>query len=120
MYLGFVIGFGFALFGGICIYVMSTEKIVPWSRKGGIQLLLATLFLANAYCAAVSQILFDMGGSADNGKIEGGRFYLGGYGEYTEVSEKVWRFSHWHSRIAKCVWLCWFVGIGSLVDRYVL
>lgn len=41
-------------------------------------------------------IAFYLGGDADLGKMEGGRFYLGSHGEYIEVSEWVFNYSNWH------------------------
>jgi hypothetical protein len=37
-----------------------------------------------------------IGGSAHNGKIENGRYYVGSHGRYTEVSSSTWKFSWWH------------------------
>jgi hypothetical protein len=37
-----------------------------------------------------------LGGSAANGKREGGRFFVGDHGRYTEVSEDVYRYSTLH------------------------
>ena len=39
-----------------------------------------------------------LGGDAVNGKIEGGRHYLGNHGQYTEVSSGVWQYSRIHGR----------------------
>jgi hypothetical protein len=40
------------------------------------------------------------GGSALNGKIEGGKFYVANHGRYTEVTESTFRFSLIHSMTA--------------------
>jgi len=37
-----------------------------------------------------------LGGAAANGKEDGGRFFVGAYGEYTEVTEGVYRYSRFH------------------------
>jgi len=37
-----------------------------------------------------------LGGSAVNGKIEGGRFFLGSHGRLTEVNEATFYYSKWH------------------------
>jgi len=37
-----------------------------------------------------------LGGDAVNGKEEGGRFFLGSHGKYTEVTEGVYRYSRFH------------------------
>jgi hypothetical protein len=37
-----------------------------------------------------------LGGSATNGKIENGHYYVGSHGRYTEVSRSTWQFSRWH------------------------
>ena len=37
-----------------------------------------------------------LGGDAVNGKEEGGRFFVGAHGKYTEVTEGVYRYSRFH------------------------
>lgn len=37
-----------------------------------------------------------LGGDAGNGKEEGGRFFVGAHGKYTEVTEGVYRYSRFH------------------------
>lgn len=39
-----------------------------------------------------------LGGAAGNGKIEGGRHFIGDHGRYTAVSEAVYTYSLWHGR----------------------
>ena len=41
------------------------------------------------------------GGSASNGKIENGKYYLGEHGTYTEVSEEWFDISLWHTHMTK-------------------
>jgi len=38
-----------------------------------------------------------IGGSADNGKIEAGRYFLSNDGVYTEVSRAVFNYSKYHT-----------------------
>ena len=37
-----------------------------------------------------------LGGDAFNGRIDGGRFFVGSHGEYTEVPESVYKYSRIH------------------------
>ena len=37
-----------------------------------------------------------LGGDAGNGKEDGGRFFVGAHGKYTEVTEGVYRYSRFH------------------------
>jgi hypothetical protein len=52
------------------------------------------LGLANAFVAI--PVAIALGGLADNGKIENGRYFLGDRGRYTEVSRGVWSYSKFH------------------------
>ena|SRR5215510_5882365 len=38
-----------------------------------------------------------IGGDAINGKIDGGKFFVGDHGKYTEVTEGVYRYSRFHT-----------------------
>lgn len=53
----------------------------------------ATMVLNGVIWFAVTTKL---GGSPGNGKVEGARFFVGGHGEYTEVSEMTYRYCLWH------------------------
>ena len=44
--------------------------------------------------ALIAEIL---GGDAVNGKVDGGRYYLGLHGQYTEVSRAVFTYSKYHT-----------------------
>jgi len=39
-----------------------------------------------------------LGGFADIGRVEGGRYFLGSHGRYTEVSEAVFTYSRIHGK----------------------
>jgi hypothetical protein len=41
-----------------------------------------------------------LGGSAMNGRIENGKYYVGEHGRYTEVSATAFERSRWHERSA--------------------
>ena len=41
-------------------------------------------------------IALHLGGTAANGKISGGHFFLGSHSQYTEVSSHVFTYSKWH------------------------
>ena len=58
-----------------------------------------------------------LGGSALNGKVEQGHYYLGDHGKMTEVSEQVWNYSYCHS---VSVFITHPLGIGSmwLADKF--
>lgn len=53
-----------------------------------------------------------IGGSAANGKIEGGKLYLGSHGKYTEVSKAVFDYSRIHGR---SIWATHPAAMGSMV-----
>ena len=42
-------------------------------------------------------ISLHLGGDAVNGKIDSGHYYLGSHGHYTEVSQRVFTYSRWHT-----------------------
>ena len=66
----------------------------------------------------VSWFVFGLtqGGSALNGKIEGGKYYLGDHARYTEVSARKYQFSRWQT-ISNVIILPIVVG-GSLLYEY--
>lgn len=38
-----------------------------------------------------------LGGSAPNGKMEGGKYFLGSHGDYTEVPQSTYEYSRLHA-----------------------
>jgi hypothetical protein len=42
-------------------------------------------------------VAVSIGGDAVNGKTEGGKFYLGEHGRFTEVSQSVFEYSRYHT-----------------------
>jgi hypothetical protein len=60
-----------------------------------------------------------LGGDAVNGKIEGGRYYVGrGHGTYTEVSESVFQYSKIHTYVMiGSIPLAWIGGMLLLRSR---
>ena len=58
----------------------------------------ALVLLAIANFTAFWFATMAMGGSALNGKVEGGRYFVGEHGEYTEVTASRFEFSAWHGR----------------------
>src|SRR5215831_9649657 len=63
----------------------------------------------------VSWVVFTMtqGGDALNGKVEGGRYYLGSHGRYTEVSARKYQFSRCQT-VSNMVTLAILIG-GSML-----
>jgi hypothetical protein len=58
---------------------------------------LATFFLAG--CLTLAGFILEdvlMGGSAQNGKLEDRKYYVGAHGKYTEVSKVLFEFSRAH------------------------
>ena len=51
-----------------------------------------------------------IGGSADAGKIQNGRYYVANHGQYTEVSQGVWTYSSIHVR---SIWFTHPIGLLS-------
>lgn len=62
-----------------------------WRKPVGV--LLIVLCVVNLVIGAVTWIAFE--GSALNGKVERGRYYVGSRGAMTEVSEGAYLFSYW-------------------------
>ncbi len=88
-----------------------------WARILGGTLLavMVVLFL----CHFVSHV-FVLSGDAFNGKVDGDRYFLGSRGQYTEVSEGVYRYSQWLGLALIVVFpFCLVVGGGlvSWADR---
>jgi hypothetical protein len=54
-----------------------------------------TLIAVLNFCAFWYSALI-LGGDAGNGKKDGGRFFVGAHGKYTEVTEWVYRYSRFH------------------------
>jgi hypothetical protein len=82
------------------------------------------VFIALAVCAlsaiswinAVSyyHLSVGIGGTAAKGKIEDGRFYVGRYGEYTEVSSDLWHLSRLHGRTVLPSGIAFILGCITL------
>lgn len=53
-----------------------------------------------------------LGGSALNGKIDRGHYYLGNHGDLTEVTESTWNYCYYHE---VSVLITHPLGIGSMV-----
>ncbi|MBX9628659.1 MAG: hypothetical protein K2X82_32985 [Gemmataceae bacterium] len=66
---------------------------VRLARRVG--LVLGVVALANF--AAFFVHTYAIGGDPWNGKREGGRFYVGDHGRYTEVTERRWRLAEVHT-----------------------
>ncbi len=56
------------------------------------------LALLNFFAFMVHDAL--IGGSADLGKVQDGKYYVASHGHYTEVSRAAFRFSWWHEASA--------------------
>jgi hypothetical protein len=70
------------------------------------------LSLANIFLAIFVGVV--LGGSAEHGKIESGRYYIGDRGNYREVPHWVWVYSKIHmTSMFICVAL-WFLAYGTL------
>ena len=54
------------------------------------------LCLLNFVAFGVGSVV--IGGSAANGSIKDGRYYVSEHSKDTEVTEKIWVYSLWHSR----------------------
>lgn len=57
----------------------------------GVGVLLLVVAVLNAVAFVVTTIV--LGGSALAGKVDGGKYYVGEHGQYTEVSQEVWTLS---------------------------
>jgi hypothetical protein len=55
-----------------------------------------------------------LGGSADNGKIESGRYYIGDRGHYREVAHWLWVYSKIHMTSMSISVLLFFLAYGTL------
>lgn len=50
------------------------------------------------------------GGSALNGKVENGRYYLGDHGQYTEVSQSVYSINRTYETVSVIAFVATIVG----------
>jgi hypothetical protein len=73
---------------------------------------LCLFFLAIANFMLLWCIGLSLGGSALNGKVERGHYYLGNHGDLTEVSESTWNYRYYHE---VSVLITHPLGIGSAV-----
>ena len=64
--------------------------------------LTARIFVCMAMLNFFAFMIHDalIGGSAGNGKVQAGKYYVGSHGHYTEVSRAAFRFSWWHEASA--------------------
>ncbi|HVA49519.1 MAG TPA: hypothetical protein VNH11_24345 [Pirellulales bacterium] len=60
----------------------------------GLLCVIIAIGFANFTCFWLADVA--IGGSAANGKVEGGKFYAGSHGKYTEVSKAVFDYSRIH------------------------
>jgi hypothetical protein len=67
--------------------------------------------LANLFVAI--PVAMALGGSADIGKVEKGRYFLGNHGHYTEVSRGVWVYSKVHMRSLAFTTPLYFLGFAA-------
>ena len=56
-----------------------------------------------------------LGGSADNGRIQDGKYFLGSHGTYTEVSEAVFTYSRIHGESTLITHALLFISVIVLV-----
>jgi hypothetical protein len=62
------------------------------------KLCLALLVLCGVNFLAFVVLAEKLGGDAINGKVEDGRYYLSNHGRTTEVTRRIFIYSHWHAR----------------------
>jgi len=58
-------------------------------------------------------VAYVFGGTATNGKVVAGFYYLGGHGKYIAVSQAVFLYSYFHERSAEAVMI--FVTIYAVI-----
>src|SRR5882762_10146722 len=59
-----------------------------------------------------------LGGSASNGKVENGKYYVSSHGHYTEVSRSAFEFCKWHEwSAAGLILLALFVGLDGALSK---
>jgi len=56
-----------------------------------------------------------IGGSAEAGKVENGKYFVGHHGHYTEVSRSAYQFSRWHEFSAVIMFVIAFFIAGDMV-----
>ncbi len=89
------------------------------------KVVIALLVLCVGNFAVFAAVSISLGGSAANGRVENGRYFLSEHARETEVSKRVWEYSLWHSRslflthpLALVILLIlgskWNVGRGAL------
>jgi hypothetical protein len=80
------------------IIILGGPGTVIGSSGGAIMqnILRAIILIAMLNFSAFWYGVLILGGSAGNGKEEGGRFFVGEHGKYTEVAERVYIYSRFH------------------------
>lgn len=61
-----------------------------------------------------------IGGNADPGETQAGRFYVVSHGHYTEVSKQVFTYSLWHEQISLWLNTCWPWFLGAIAVLFVV
>lgn len=59
-------------------------------------------------------VTMTLGGSALNGKVEGGKFFVGSHGDYTEVSRSTYEHNLWHDYAFIAIHFLGLIGIAVL------
>jgi hypothetical protein len=80
---------------------------VSWLLLGGIVLSFVDMF-------AFLVISLWIGGDAVSGRAADGRFFVSSHGHLTEVTELVFKYSLWHTRLVQLNWALLF-GVAALV-----
>lgn len=62
------------------------------------KIVITILVLCVANFAVFAALSISTGGSAANGRVENGRYFVSDHGRETEVSKQFWEYSLWHSR----------------------
>jgi hypothetical protein len=81
------------------------------------KLLIGLIFLCAMNFVVFVTIGAKIGGSAENGKILNGHYFVGSHGEFTEVTSKVFSYSRIHGQ---SVWITHPLGMLSLIVYWVL
>ena len=72
---------------------------------------IALVFIAVLNFAVDSYVAATIGGSAINGKVEHGHYYVGSHGNFTEVSRAVWTYSYIHGFSQWITFPLFFFGV---------
>ena len=101
MFVKLIMELAFVMVAAYCAaHIIASWRMLTWRRRC-VSTALVVLLLAMALDGVVTKLsVLQLGGMAKWGKIDGGKFFVGNHGQYTEVTDAVFRRNLWYGRVA--------------------